>query len=45
WTDDTAELQAFSAARGIRRWVSDSPSGLTFTELAFTDLNSAEVTL
>lgn len=44
WTDDRGELRAFSAARGIRRWVSDSPSGLTFTELDGTDLNSTEVT-
>ncbi|GGR46949.1 ATP phosphoribosyltransferase regulatory subunit [Deinococcus seoulensis] len=44
WTDDRAELLAFSEARGIRRWVSDSPAGLTFTDLNGTDLNGTEVT-
>nr|WP_229780982.1 ATP phosphoribosyltransferase regulatory subunit [Deinococcus arenae] len=30
WTDDRADLQAFSAARGIRRWASSQGGALTF---------------
>jgi len=30
WTDDRADLQAFSAARGIRRWASSQDGALTF---------------